>query len=170
MCSGDGRVDSWSTRDVHVCIISGATRCLARAGLEGASISTIARESGVARQSIYNHFGSLDEFRKNRIFSPLIYLLAGNAESRHMLDARAIAVARKFIEPIREYLPPDADIDLDEMTETLIRIQLSVLTLGSARTRSPARLRAYLHRVLVPALGLTASAPTPDSSRGRQRG
>ena len=37
-------------------IIAAASRCLARSGLERTSISAIAREARVSRQTIYNHF------------------------------------------------------------------------------------------------------------------
>lgn len=49
--------------------------------------------------------------------------------------------------------PPLDDL-LDEMIETLARFLLSLLTYSSARTDDDSTLRAYLHRSLVPALGL----------------
>ncbi len=46
---------------------------------------------------------------------------------------------------------------LDEVIETMVRFLLSVLAYGSENTRDDARLRAYLYRALVPALGLSAT-------------
>jgi hypothetical protein len=40
------------------------------------------------------------------------------------------------------------------MTETYLRFELSLLTIDSATSRSTEAMRGYLHRVLVPALGL----------------
>lgn len=57
---------------------------------------------------------------------------------------------------------PSACERLDEIAETLIRFLLSVLTYSSTHTRTDARLRAYLHRTMIPALGL---APTAEVGR-----
>jgi hypothetical protein len=48
-----------------------------------------------------------------------------------------------------------ADIDLDEVTETTVRILLSVLQFSSPRVATDAKLRAYLRRRLLPAIGVT---------------
>jgi hypothetical protein len=60
-----------------------------------------------------------------------------------------------YLAPIETYLP-DAAPRLDEMTETFLRFYLSLLAYDSAVTETDAALRGYLHRVLVPALGLPA--------------
>lgn len=44
---------------------------------------------------------------------------------------------------------------LDEIIETLVRFLLSVLAYSSENTRDDDRLRAYLRRAMLPALGLT---------------
>jgi AcrR family transcriptional regulator len=44
---------------------------------------------------------------------------------------------------------------LDEVIETLVRFLLSVLSYSSDNTRDDVRLRAYLRRTMVPALGLS---------------
>jgi AcrR family transcriptional regulator len=179
-------------------IIAAASRCLARSGLERTSISAIAREAGVSRQTIYNHFetkqeiieealetaasnaaerinaaaktntsaagfvvelciSSIDEYTRNPAISPVIPLLQGEDARQSVLAPHGLAVARHFVEPILSYVP-DRKPDLDEMTETLLRFVLSLMTLQSDITRSPDALRRYLHRVLVPAMGL---APDP---------
>jgi AcrR family transcriptional regulator len=58
---------------------------------------------------------------------------------------------------------PEALDRLDEIIETTMRFLLSVLTYGSDNTRTDEQLRAYLRRVLVPALGLS---PAPAESNG----
>jgi len=57
---------------------------------------------------------------------------------------------------------PDALERLDEIIETMVRFLLSVLSYSSEHTRSDARLRAYLRRTMLPALGLSS---TPDLAR-----
>ena len=47
---------------------------------------------------------------------------------------------------------------LDEIIETLVRFLLSVLAYSSENTRDDDRLRAYLSRTMLPALGLTPAA------------
>ena len=180
-------------------IIAAASRCLARSGLERTSISAIAREARVSRQTIYNHFetkqeiieralagaastaaeriiaaarlnssaagfvvelcvSALHEYTRNPAISPVIAIVQGVDARQSVLRPEGLAVARHFIEPVLAYVP-DREPDLDEMTETLLRFTLSLLTLESETSRSPDALRRYLHRVLVPALGL---APDPE--------
>jgi AcrR family transcriptional regulator len=180
-------------------IIAAASRIMARSGLERTSISAIAREARVSRQTLYNHFETkqeiieqaletaassaaeriiaaaqantsaagfivelclscLDEYTRNPAISPVIPLLQGDDARQSVLAPHGLDVARHFVEPILSYVP-DRAADLDEMTETLLRFVLSLLTLESDITRSPDALRRYLHRVLVPAMGL---APDPE--------
>ncbi len=56
----------------------------------------------------------------------------------------------------------DALERLDDITETLVRFLLSVLSYSSENTRDDARLRAYLRRTMLPALGLSYA---PDLAR-----
>jgi AcrR family transcriptional regulator len=175
-------------------IIAAASRCLAGLGLERTSLSAIAREARVSRQTIYNHFdskqeiieralagaasnaaeriiaaakantcaagfvvelcmSSLAEYTRNPAISPVITIIQGVDARQSVMRPEGLAVARHFVEPILSYLPDRAS-DLDEMTETLLRFTLSLLTLESETSRSPDALRRYLHRVLVPAMGL----------------
>jgi AcrR family transcriptional regulator len=182
-------------------IIAAASRIMARSTLERTSISAIAREARVSRQTIYNHFetkqeiieraletaasnaaeriiaaakantsaagfvvelcmSSFDEYRRNPAISPVIPLLQGDDARKTVLAPHGMAVARHFVEPVLAYVPERVP-DLDEMTETLLRFVLSLLTLESGITRSPDALRRYLHRVLVPAMGLAADPEYP---------
>ncbi len=69
--------------------------------------------------------------------------------SRPMLD-----LAGRFMRPVlRE--DPVLLARQDEIVEISVRFLLSVLTYSSEHTSSDQRLRAFLHRTLVPALGLS---------------
>lgn len=183
-------------------IIAAASRCLAKSGLERTSISAIAREARVSRQTIYNHFETkqeiiqealttaaseaaervltsaktnksaagfvvelcmscVAEYIRNPAISPVIPFLQGDFARQSVLGPHGMAVSRHFVEPLLDYVP-ERRPDLDEMTETLLRFVLSLLTLESDITRSTDAMRSYLHRVLVPALGLP---PDPDYAR-----
>ena len=52
---------------------------------------------------------------------------------------------------------PEALERLDEIIETLVRFLLSVLSYSSENTRDDDRLRAYLRRTMLPALGLATT-------------
>ncbi|MBE7191695.1 MAG: TetR/AcrR family transcriptional regulator [Gordonia polyisoprenivorans] len=99
---------------------------------------------------------ALDEFTHNPAIRPMISLLEQPGARSSTLTPEVIAYARGFLEPVLDHEPHLAD-GIDEMTETFLRFELSLLTLDSATTRSPDAIRGYLHRVLVPALGLTPS-------------
>jgi AcrR family transcriptional regulator len=182
--------------DPRAHIIDAASRCLATVGLERTSLTTIAKESGVSRQTIYKYFATKDEiivkalekeaseaserimavarknttaagfvvellvsayseFKRNPAISPVVAVLEGPAARARVLTPDVVATVRHFLEPILSYLP-DRESELDEMTETYMRFLLSLLTFESTATRSQDSLRSYLHRVLVPALGLPA--------------
>ncbi|MGA8331954.1 MAG: TetR/AcrR family transcriptional regulator [Mycobacterium sp.] len=175
-------------------IVAAASRCLVEFGLDHTSLSAIAREAGVSRQTIYNHFDSRDEivgeaiecaatqasariisearknstaagfvvdlcmsaieeFRRNPAISPMLLALDDPDRRSRVLTPDVIARAREYLQPILEYLPERAPY-LDEMTETYLRFELSLLTIDSANSRSAEAMRGYLHRVLVPALGI----------------
>ncbi|MBH0777855.1 TetR/AcrR family transcriptional regulator [Nocardia bovistercoris] len=97
--------------------------------------------------------GAVEEFRRNPAISPMLSVLGDPGTRSRVLTPPVIAQAREFLRPLIDYLPERAPY-LDEMTETYLRFELSLLTLDSDITRSPEALRGYLHRVLVPALGL----------------
>ena len=62
--------------------------------------------------------------------------------------------------PMRAMLAsePEALQRLDDIIETLVRFLLSVLSYSSENTRDDVRLRAYLRRSMLPALGLSPAA------------
>jgi hypothetical protein len=87
----------------------------------------------------------------------VVAVLEGPAARARVLTPDVVATVRHFLEPILSYLP-DREPELDEMTETYMRFLLSLLTFESTATRSQDSLRSYLHRVLVPALGLPSES------------
>jgi len=94
------------------------------------------------------------EFTSNPAISPVLAVIGHAGQTDRVLGPEAIAIARHFLEPVLGYAPAKA-AELDEMTETFIRFHLSLLEFASPITESEDVLRGYLHRVLVPALGLT---------------
>ena len=183
-------------------IVDAASRCLVNLGLDRTSLSAIAREAGVSRQTIYNHFTSreeivveaieraatdastriiaearknttaagfvvdlcmaaVEEFRRNPAISPMLPVLDDPGARSRVLTPAVIGRAREFLQPIVEYIPERAPF-LDEMTETYLRFELSLLMVDSETSRSADALRGYLHRVLVPALGLPRVWLTSD--------
>lgn len=175
-------------------IVEAASRCLAKDGLDRTFISGIAREAGVSRQTIYNHFTSkeqivdaaiehaattasalmvavaeysssaaefavelcmaaLAEFPRNPAISPLIDVLEGSDARARVMQPEVIATARRDLEPLIGYVP-ELEPMMDEITETYLRFELSLLTMAGPHQRSDDELRGYLHRTLVPALGL----------------
>jgi hypothetical protein len=69
------------------------------------------------------------------------------------ISPRALEVGRRVLEPVVAERP-DLARNLDEMAETMIRLLISLLTVGPPRKRGEAALRAFLRRRLLPALGL----------------
>lgn len=70
------------------------------------------------------------------------------------LSPASLAVGKRFLAPL-ERLSPESAGEMDEITETTIRFLLSLLLFPNPVPRSAEEQRAYLHRRLVPALGLT---------------
>ncbi|WP_281182170.1 TetR/AcrR family transcriptional regulator [Aldersonia kunmingensis] len=102
---------------------------------------------------------AIEEFGRNPAISPVISVLEHADARGRLLTPEVIAIARHYLEPILDYRPDRAQY-LDEMTETYLRILLSLLTIEGPSSASPDSLRAYLRRVLVPALGLGATSPS----------
>jgi len=191
---------AWGTqgppRDPRARIIQAASRCLTTFGVERTSLTAIANQAGVSRQTIYKYFptkeeivieavrqeateaserimvlaqkqstaagfvvevcvGAYFEFKDNPAIWPRFTELERVDIRERLLDSETIDMVKHFLEPILSYLPEKAPY-LNEMTETFLRFHLSLLTYKSAVTQTQSALRSYLHRVLVPALGLPA--------------
>jgi AcrR family transcriptional regulator len=72
-----------------------------------------------------------------------------------LMTPESLRLARHYLEPIRHY-EPDHELDLDEIAETTVRFLVSILQFDTPATSDSDRVRAYLHRRLVPALGLSS--------------
>ncbi|MDN5918803.1 MAG: TetR/AcrR family transcriptional regulator [Pseudonocardia sp.] len=95
------------------------------------------------------------EFRSRPAFGPLAFPdRASFGLFRESLAPETLALARGFLTPVLEIQPALAD-ELDEIAETVIRFTLSLVWFDSEATATDDDLRAYLHRRLVPALGIT---------------
>lgn len=94
------------------------------------------------------------EFRHQPALAPVAFPQRGTILfDGDVLGPRALAMTRSFLAPLLEYDPQLAP-QLDEIAETSIRFLLSLILFDSDNSRSDDRLREYLHRRLVPALGL----------------
>lgn len=98
------------------------------------------------------------EFKADPVVGLLMEVTVAPGLSHHgTLPAAMFELSR---EPVAAVLrnDPEALERLDEIIETTMRFLVSVLTYSSENTSSDERLRAYLRRALVPALGLSAVA------------
>lgn len=94
------------------------------------------------------------EFRHQPALAPVAFPQRGTILfDGDVLGPRALAMTRSFLAPLLEFDPRLAP-QLDEIAETSIRFLLSLILFDSDNSRSDSRLREYLHRRLVPALGL----------------
>lgn len=71
-----------------------------------------------------------------------------------LLGPEALSIARSFLAPLLAF-EPQLEEEMDEIAETCIRCLVSVVQFGSSITHTDDDLRSYLHRRLVPAVGLT---------------
>jgi AcrR family transcriptional regulator len=98
------------------------------------------------------------EFRSDPSVSPIAQVSSDPRwPTGRTLSPETLAVARRFMQPLLRF-DPTLGQDLDEITETAVRFLLSLLIFPSERSKTDARLRNYLHRRLVPALGLPPAA------------
>lgn len=94
------------------------------------------------------------ECLENRALAPIARPELGSLKyARESLSPHALGLAREFLAPLVDYRPELA-ADLDEIAETVVRFLLSLILFDSEVTSSEVRLRAYLRRRMVPALGL----------------
>lgn len=94
------------------------------------------------------------EFRRQPSLAPLAFPQRGTM----LFDGDALGpdtmeMARAFLAPVLEF-EPRLEPELDEIAETCVRLLVSLVLFESPTSRSDERLRHYLYRRLVPALGL----------------
>lgn len=96
------------------------------------------------------------EFRSSPALAPIAFpergsiLFDGDA-----VGPRALELSRSFLLPLVEF-QPDLEPELDEIAETCLRWLVSLVLFESARSRSDAQLRTYLHRHLISGLNVTS--------------
>lgn len=95
------------------------------------------------------------EFRRQPALAPLAFphrtstsIFDGDA-----LGPESLEIARGLLRPLLEF-HPELEAEMGEVTETMVRFVLSLAMFESKLSASDAQLRGYLHRRLVPALGL----------------
>jgi AcrR family transcriptional regulator len=94
------------------------------------------------------------DFRQQPALAPLAFPQYGSTIfDGDAMDAEGIAIARDFLAPVLDF-HPDLEDDLDEIAETMLRFLFSLIMFESECSASDDSLRGYLHRRLVPALGL----------------
>lgn len=99
------------------------------------------------------------EFRRQPALEPLAFPRGSVVFDGDALGPQSMALARGFLRPLLDFHPELAD-ELDEITETSIRFLLSLVMFESELSASDEQLRGFLHRRLVPALGLPSPPPT----------
>ncbi|MFT6396580.1 MAG: AcrR family transcriptional regulator [Bradymonadia bacterium] len=80
--------------------------------------------------------------------------------SRALLDGDALSHALAVLSPVFELAPELAEVRA-EVTEVTLRFALSLLTTPGPEERTTEQLRAFLHRRLLPAIGLAKPSESP---------
>jgi AcrR family transcriptional regulator len=161
-------------------ILRAAASSMGKFGVERTSISSIAREAGISRQTVYTYFANREEILREAVPSLagellqgvterardagtaaefIVELVAGGVEA--LLGSASIAPMIMLLdtEDGRRQAMSDeilvmARVLLDLMAETTLRMTISLLTCPSERTSTPGGLRAYIEGTMVPAFGL----------------
>jgi AcrR family transcriptional regulator len=98
------------------------------------------------------------EFRTQPALAPIAFPeRATFALARASLSDEAVGMTKRFLAPLLDHRPELAD-EMDEIAETVIRFLLSLVWFDGAAGTDEDALRGYLHRRLVPALGLEPAA------------
>ncbi|GAA4550094.1 helix-turn-helix domain-containing protein [Pseudonocardia xishanensis] len=103
------------------------------------------------------------EFRTQPALAPIAFPERATFElARWSLSPDAVAMTKRYLAPLLDHQPELAD-QMDEIAETVIRFVLSLVWFDGHTGATDDELRGYLHRRLVPALGIH---PAPAYSRG----
>jgi AcrR family transcriptional regulator len=154
--AGVSRPTVYAHFDTREALISAAME-KADAAIAGQVVAAASRRSKTAADFVVEALiAARREFRAQPAFNPADWLRADPLAAEQTLSCRALAVARTILAPIAGY-EPALGPQLDEIAETMVRWLLSLLMFDSDRTSTEARLRSYLRRAVVPALGIPAS-------------
>jgi len=103
------------------------------------------------------------EFRTQPALAPIAFPDRATFElARWSLSPDAVAMTKSYLAPLLDHQPELAD-EMDEIAETVIRFVLSLVWFDGEAGADEDELRGYLHRRLVPALGIE---PAEAYSRG----
>lgn len=142
-----GTLDQLVAEALEKAAVQVISRVIERAREEAATAADYVVEVMVAARA---------EFRRSPALAPIAFpqhgtiLFDGNA-----VGPGALELSRSFLLPLLEF-QPELEPDLEEIAETCLRWLVSLVQFESARSRSDAKLRAYLHRHLIAGLGVTA--------------
>lgn len=99
------------------------------------------------------------EFRRQPALAPLAFPQRGSTIfDDDTLGPDSLAMASEFLRPLLAFHPELAD-DMEEIAETVVRMFLSLVMFESRLSADDDRLRSYLHRRLIPAIGLPVTHP-----------
>lgn len=145
----------FSTLDdlIHEAVQSAAVELSARIGRQLADVV------GAGNRLVEFVVAAHREFRADPVVGLLMEVTVAPGLSHHgTIPAAMYELSRGPVAAVLRH-DPDALDRLDEIIETTMRFLLSVLTYSSENTSTDERLRDYLRRSLLPALGLTSSLP-----------
>ncbi len=119
-------------------------------------VDKVGEPSSAADYLVETMVAARSAFRAQPALAPLVQPHLGTIIfDGSLLGPGALAITRSFLAPLVRFVP-QLEPDMDEIAETCIRFLVSVVQFESAITRTDDHLRAYLHRRLVPAVGLTS--------------
>lgn len=142
-----GGLDQLASEALEKAAIQAISRVIERAREEATTAADYVVEVMIAARA---------EIRSSPALAPIAYpergsiLFDGDA-----VGPRALELSRSFLLPLVEF-QPELEHELDEIAETCLRWLVSLVHFESARSRSEAKLRAYLHRHLIGGLNVTA--------------
>lgn len=142
--SGPGRMDK------HAAILEAATNVFLRAGYGAATMDVIAREAGVAKQTVYHHFGS-----KEALFGAIIRM-----RSQGLLDSSALDSGGDVRTTLRRLARNVLDVALSPSSLALHRLIIA------ESARFPEIGRVVYRESTVPSIKALADFLRSQSARG----
>jgi len=150
-------------------IIEATFALISEGGLGGVTMTDVADQAGVARQTLYNHFSDVDQIVVAGIeqyaqsgFEHLVDLLkaTGSAEAKVELLARYTVAQGSHghgVEDLRSALSPEARAHLDRHQSDFRTLVASIIANGMADGSFDESLDPDRHAVLIQGLLLSAS-------------